>query len=63
MPLIELCKVSKAYPINKEEKKYVLKGITLSFPETGLISILGRSGCGKSTLLNSISGIKNPSID
>ena len=61
MPLIELCKVSKAYLINKEEKKYVLKGITLSFPETGLISILGRSGCGKSTLLNLIGGLDKAS--
>ena len=52
MPLIELSKVSKAYFINKNEKKYVLKDITLSFPETGLISVLGKSGCGKSTLLN-----------
>ena len=61
MPLIELCKVSKAYLINKEEIKYVLKDITLSFPETGLISILGRSGCGKSTLLNLIGGLDKAS--
>ena len=61
MPLIELCKVSKAYLINKNEKKYVLKDITLSFPETGLISILGKSGCGKSTLLNLIGGLDKSS--
>ncbi len=61
MPLIELSKVSKAYFINKNEKKYVLKDITLSFPETGLISILGKSGCGKSTLLNLIGGLDKSS--
>lgn len=61
MPLIELSKVSKAYLINKNEKKYVLKEITLSFPETGLISILGKSGCGKSTLLNLIGGLDKSS--
>ena len=61
MPLIELSKVSKAYLINKGEKKYVLKDITLSFPETGLISILGKSGCGKSTLLNLIGGLDKAS--
>ena len=61
MPLIELSKVSKAYLINKNEKKYVLKDITLSFPETGLISILGKSGCGKSTLLNLIGGLDKSS--
>ena len=61
MPLIELNKVSKAYLINKNEKKYVLKDISLSFPETGLISILGKSGCGKSTLLNLIGGLDKTS--
>ena len=61
MPLIELSKVSKAYLINKNEKKYVLKDITLSFPETGLISVLGKSGCGKSTLLNLIGGLDKSS--
>ena len=61
MPLIELNKVSKTYLINKNEKKYVLKNITLSFPENGLISILGKSGCGKSTLLNLIGGLDKTS--
>lgn len=61
MPPIELSKVSKAYLINKNEKKYVLKDITLSFPETGLISVLGKSGCGKSTLLNLIGGLDKSS--
>lgn len=61
MPLIELSKVSKVYFINKNEKKYVLKDITLSFPETGLISVLGKSGCGKSTLLNLIGGLDKSS--
>lgn len=61
MSLIELSKVSKAYLINKNEKKYVLKDITLSFPETGLISVLGKSGCGKSTLLNLIGGLDKSS--
>ena len=61
MPLIELNRVSKAYLINKNEKKYVLKDISLSFPETGLISILGKSGCGKSTLLNLIGDLDKTS--
>ena len=61
MPLIELNRASKAYLINKNEKKYVLKDISLSFPETGLISILGKSGCGKSTLLNLIGGLDKTS--
>ena len=61
MALIELNKVSKCYKINKTENKYVLKDITLSFPETGLVSILGKSGSGKSTLLNLIGKLDDPS--
>ena len=54
MSFIELHRVSRFYLINKTEKKYVLKDVTLSFPSAGLISVLGKSGCGKSTLLNLI---------
>ena len=61
MALIELNSVSKCYKVNKTENKYVLKDITLSFPETGLVSILGKSGSGKSTLLNLIGKLDDPS--
>ena len=61
MSLLTLRKVSKYYVINKNEKKYVLKDITLTFPSTGLVSVLGKSGCGKSTLLNLIGKLDNPS--
>ena len=61
MSLIELNNVSRFYKIGKNERKYVLKDINLSFPSSGLISILGKSGCGKSTLLNIIGKIDNPS--
>ena len=61
MSLLVIKKVSKFYSINKNEKKYVLKDITLSFPSTGLVSVLGKSGCGKSTLLNLIGKLDNPS--
>ena len=61
MSLLTVRKVSKYYVINKNEKKYVLKDITLTFPSTGLVSVLGKSGCGKSTLLNLIGKLDNPS--
>lgn len=61
MALIELYRVSKCYKVNKEESKYVLRDVSLSFSETGLISILGKSGSGKSTLLNLIGKLDNPS--
>ena len=61
MSLIELHKISRFYRIGKNDEKYVLRDITLSFPSHGLISILGKSGCGKSTLLNIIGKIDKPS--
>lgn len=61
MSLIELKNISKYYLINKNEKKYVLKDVTLSFPNNGLVCILGKSGSGKSTLLNMIGKLDSPS--
>ena len=61
MSLIELHNISRFYRVGKNEEKYVLRDITLSFPSHGLISILGKSGCGKSTLLNIIGKIDKPS--
>ncbi|MBQ6730300.1 MAG: ATP-binding cassette domain-containing protein [Bacilli bacterium] len=61
MSLIELRNVSRFYISGKEQKKYALKAVSLSFPNKGLISILGKSGCGKSTLLNLIGGIDKAS--
>ena len=54
MGLFELQNIGRFYQISKDKKKYVLKGVTLSFPHRGLITILGKSGSGKSTLLNMI---------
>ena len=61
MSLIELTKVSRFYKVGKNEKKYVLRHISLSFPSQGLVWILGKSGSGKSTLLNLIGKIDKPS--
>ena len=61
MSLIELQDVGRFYNIGKEQKKYVLKGITMCLPNRGLICILGKSGSGKSTLLNLIGAIDKPS--
>ena len=61
MSLIDLQHISRFYHVGKDDDKYVLSDITLSFPSRGLISILGKSGCGKSTLLNIIGKIDKPS--
>ena len=53
--MLKLKHVFKSY---KEDK--VLDDINISFPSTGLITIVGASGSGKSTLLNIIGGIDKP---
>lgn len=54
--MLELKNVTKVYGegANKVE---ALKGISLKFPENGIVSVLGTSGCGKTTLLNIIGGL------
>ncbi len=39
---------------------HALDGITLSFPERGMVFLLGKSGSGKSTLLNVCGGLDEP---
>ena len=50
--MLELKNVSKRYDYKK-----VLHHIDITFPDTGLIGIVGDSGCGKTTLLNIVGGI------
>lgn len=50
----------KTYPIGKNKSQGVVKAlndVSIDFPETGLVFLLGKSGSGKSTLLNSIGGL------
>ena len=39
------------------ETVHALKGVSIAFRESELVSILGQSGCGKTTLLNIIGGL------
>lgn len=39
-----------------------LSDVSLSLPDTGLVSILGPSGCGKTTLLNLIGALDTPTM-
>lgn len=55
--MIRLENIIKDYQLDKTNIVHALKGISLSFPETGLVSILGPSGCGKTTLLNILGGL------
>lgn len=57
--MYRLVNVSKSYGKGSNVVN-VLKEVNLSFPQTGLVSILGKSGSGKSTLLNIITGLDKP---
>lgn len=52
--MIELKKLSKRYPQNKE---YTLEKLDFRFQDTGLYYIIGKSGSGKSTLLALLGGM------
>lgn len=59
MSVFVLKDIKKIFKVNKQEH-VVLDDINLSFPDTGLVSIVGKSGSGKSTLLNILMGIEKP---
>ncbi|MBQ8894144.1 MAG: ABC transporter ATP-binding protein/permease [Clostridia bacterium] len=41
-------------------KRDVLKNVSMTFPKTGMTSIVGESGCGKSTVVNILFGAFRP---
>ena len=51
--------IKKSFVVNKNEN-VVLNDISITFPDSGLVSIIGKSGSGKSTLLNILMGIEKP---
>lgn len=55
--MIKVYKLDKKFNKNKRNEIHVLKDISLEFPDTGLVFLLGPSGSGKSTLLNAIGGL------
>ena len=55
--MIKVYKLDKRFNKHKRNEIHVLKDVTLEFPDTGLVFLLGPSGSGKSTLLNAIGGL------
>ena len=55
--MLEIRNITKIYRSKTGESVKALDNISIKFPETGMIFILGKSGSGKSTLLNVIGGL------
>ena len=55
--MLEIRNVTKVYHSKSGNSVRALDNISMSFPETGMVFILGKSGSGKSTLLNVIGGL------
>lgn len=54
--MLQLLDVKKTYK-TKAGDVHALDGVTLTFPETGMVFVTGKSGSGKTTLLNVIGGL------
>lgn len=55
--MLEIRNVTKIYRSRTGEQVVALNNVSVAFPETGMVFILGKSGSGKSTLLNVIGGL------
>lgn len=55
--MLEIRNVTKIYRSKTGEQVKALDNVSVSFPESGMVFILGKSGSGKSTLLNVIGGL------
>ena len=55
--MIEVKDLHKYYDQGRRHENHVLRGVSLTLPDTGFVCILGPSGCGKTSLLNAIGGL------
>ncbi len=55
--MLEIRNVTKVYRPKKGVPVTALDGVSLRFPERGMVFLLGKSGSGKSTLLNVLGGL------
>lgn len=55
--MLETRNLFKVYKPKKGVPVKAIDGISLKFPEKGMVFLLGKSGSGKSTLLNLLGGL------
>ena len=58
--MLEIKDLYKTYKTKGGVITKALDGLSVNFPEKGLVFLLGKSGSGKSTLLNMIGGLDRP---
>lgn len=58
--MLKLNNINKVF-VSKRSSVEALVDVTYTFPETGLVSVVGKSGSGKTTLLNILAGLSSPS--
>ena len=58
--MLQIKNLTKIYKTKGGADTRALDDVTVSFPETGMIFLLGKSGSGKSTLLNVSGGLDYP---
>ena len=57
--MLQVKSLSKTFKSHRSYQK-ALDDINVSFPEKGMVFIIGKSGSGKSTLLNMMAGLASP---
>ena len=58
--MLQVSNLTKIYKTKGGVEVKALDNVSLSFPETGMVFLLGKSGSGKSTLLNVCGGLDSP---
>jgi len=58
--MIKLENIRKSFNRHSPNKNEVLKSVSFTLPNKGLIAIFGKSGSGKTTLLNILGGLTKP---
>ena len=58
--MLEVKNLTKVYKTKGGADTHALDGVSVQFPEKGMVFLLGKSGSGKSTLLNVCGGLDAP---
>ena len=58
--MLEVKNLTKVYKTKGGTDTHALDGVSVQFPEKGMVFLLGKSGSGKSTLLNVCGGLDAP---